>query len=288
MKLFQRSKPGPPALAAALERLSRLADDSPALREAATLQSLMLRTIYARPAAIGTIAMPPERAAAKLSGGQPLLHAEDVPIDLPALATLLPRLADAIAAHTTPGAAADIAAAARSGALSVPALARHALDAEADAVRDRAAELGLSGELLGTLLRFSLFPALTQLAAQLAPALSAAAWDHGYCPVCGGAPVLGEHRGLEQLRFLRCGLCAGAWQVDRLWCPFCGSRDHNHLSYLHVEGDEQRRANTCEQCRGYIKVLATLGPLAPLDLLVADVATLPLDLIALERGYGRS
>ena len=35
----------------------------------------------------------------------------------------------------------------------------------------------------------------------------------------------------------------------------------------------------------YLKVLATLGPLAPLDLLVADIETLPLDLVALERGY---
>ena len=58
-----------------------------------------------------------------------------------------------------------------------------------------------------------------------------------------------------------------------------------HLGYLHVEGDEQRRASTCEQCLSYLKVLATLGPLAPLDLLVADIETLPLDLVALERGY---
>ena len=46
-----------------------------------------------------------------------------------------------------------------------------------------------------------------------------------------------------------------------------------------------RRAAICEECRGYVKMLATLGPLSPLHLLVADVATLHLDLIAAERGY---
>ena len=33
-------------------------------------------------------------------------------------------------------------------------------------------------------------------------------WPHGYCPTCGSWPLLAESRGLEQLRLLRCGLCA--------------------------------------------------------------------------------
>lgn len=84
---------------------------------------------------------------------------------------------------------------------------------------------------------------------------------------------------------MRCGLCAAEWQADRIFCPFCGTREHERLGYLHVEGADHERAATCEQCRGYLKVLASLAPLAPLDLLVQDLATLHLDLIALERGY---
>jgi formate dehydrogenase maturation protein FdhE len=67
---------------------------------------------------------------------------------------------------------------------------------------------------------------------------------------------------------------------------FCGNRDHHTLGYLHVEGEETSyRAATCEVCHGYVKMLATLSALPPLQLLVADVATLHLDLAAAERGY---
>ncbi len=104
--------------------------------------------------------------------------------------------------------------------------------------------------------------------------------------VCGAWPSLGEFRGLEQVRFLRCGLCAMSWEFPRLQCPFCGNDDHRQLGYLHQEGEESKhRVATCDACRGYIKMVATLGPLEPVRLLVMDVATLPLDLVAAERGY---
>ena len=111
-------------------------------------------------------------------------------------------------------------------------------------------------------------------------------WDHGYCHVCGSVPLLGELRGLDQSRFLRCGLCAAGWEVPRLWCPFCHNRDHERLSFLHGEGEEAKyRVSLCDGCRGYVKMVSTLSALPPLHLLVADVATLHLDLAAAERGY---
>jgi formate dehydrogenase maturation protein FdhE len=55
---------------------------------------------------------------------------------------------------------------------------------------------------------------------------------------------------------------------------------------LHAEGQETRyRAATCEECGGYVKMLTTLSALPPLHLLVADAATLHLDLAAAQRGY---
>lgn len=159
------------------------------------------------------------------------------------------------------------------------------LDGRTEAIHAQAEALDLDGDMLRTLLRFSLFPALTRLNRQLAPLRAATPWQHGYCPTCGSWPLLGEHRGLEQTRVLRCGLCAGEWAVDRLLCPFCGSRDHADLSYLHVEDQDQRRAATCERCHGYIKTLATLAPIPPIELIAHDLATLHLDMLALERGY---
>lgn len=86
---------------------------------------------------------------------------------------------------------------------------------------------------------------------------------------------------------LGCGVCAGSWKVPRQWCPGCGNRDHETLGFLAKEGEEARyRVATCEVCRGGVKMLSALAELPPLMLLVADAATLHLDLALSDRGYG--
>src|SRR5262249_30321730 len=127
---------------------------------------------------------------------------------------------------------------------------------------------------------------LSAVAEALAPLREGTAWERGHCPTCGSWPLLGEFRGLEQTRFLRCGLCASGWEFPRLLCPFCGNRDHRTLGYLAVEGEEARqRAATCTECHGYVKQVSTLAALRGPRLLVANVATVHLDLAAAERGF---
>lgn len=127
---------------------------------------------------------------------------------------------------------------------------------------------------------------MAQLDTALAPLVEGLPWEHGHCPTCGSWPLLGEFRGLEQQRVLRCGLCAAGWEVPRLLCPFCGNRDHRQLGYFAVTGEEGRcRATTCDACRGYVKMVTSLTPLTALQVLVADVATLYLDLAAADRGF---
>src|SRR5436853_641416 len=72
----------------------------------------------------------------------------------------------------------------------------------------------------------------------------------------------------------------------RRWCRYSANRDHEQLGFLHAEGEDmQYRASVCASCRGYVKMVATLSALQPLHLLVADAATLHLDMAAAERGY---
>ena len=67
----------------------------------------------------------------------------------------------------------------------------------------------------------------------------------------------------------------------------CGNREHETLGFLSREGEENRyRVATCDACRSGVKMLSTLSALPPLMLLVADAATLHLDLAAADRGYG--
>jgi FdhE protein len=148
--------------------------------------------------------------------------------------------------------------------------------------------LGLPVGQTALILCLTLFPVLAAANAALDPLRQGLAWEHGYCPTCGGWPLLGEFRGLEQTRFLRCGLCAAEWAFPRLCCPFCGTREHQLLGYFHVEGEEgMGRASTCAGCRRYVKMTPTLVALSAPQLLVANAATLHLDLVADQRGYSR-
>ncbi|MGH7278186.1 MAG: formate dehydrogenase accessory protein FdhE, partial [Candidatus Rokuibacteriota bacterium] len=113
-------------------------------------------------------------------------------------------------------------------------------------------------------------------------------WSQGYCPVCGGWPTLAEARGLERSRQLRCGPCGGDWRTTWLRCPYCGNDDHHRLGSLVPDGGgETRKVETCEGCRGYIKTLATLTPRAGAGVMLEDLATVDLDVAALEQGYER-
>jgi FdhE protein len=286
--LFGRSRaassPASPELAAAQERLAQLAAEHPELSAAAAVQGALLRALAQGPALVATLDLAPERAAAKLAAGTPLLRGEALGLDAAELRDCFGRLAAAAVGAGAQGAR-PIQAALQRRALDPAELAQAVLDGDGAAVVEQAAALDVAGDLLGTLLRFSLFGPLSALAAQLKPLREATAWGEGYCPTCGGWPLLAEQRGLEQLRYLRCGICASEWQVDRLRCPFCANRDHEQLAYLFVEGQDSRRVATCDQCHGYVKVLNTLVPIPAYDLPVQDLATLHLDLVALERGF---
>jgi FdhE protein len=140
--------------------------------------------------------------------------------------------------------------------------------------------------LTASVIPLALFPVLVPIRVGLEPLVAAGHWKEGYCPVCGGYPKLGEFRGLEQIRFLRCGLCAAEWQFPRLRCPACGNQDHRQLGYLHVDGEQNKcRAAICEECRQYVKMVSTLAALPPMQLWVIDVATVHVDLLAADHGF---
>jgi FdhE protein len=117
---------------------------------------------------------------------------------------------------------------------------------------------------------------------------AASAWQRGYCPVCGAWPSLTELRGIERERRLRCGCCGADWPLPLLHCAFCDELDHGKLGALQPEGEEQlRRIETCETCHGYLKSATTYGALSIRTLVLLDLTTIPLDLVAQDRGYAR-
>ena len=113
-------------------------------------------------------------------------------------------------------------------------------------------------------------------------------WAHGYCPICGGWPALAEMRGLDGARHLRCGCCGGDWRTEWLRCPFCREGDHEKLgSLMSTDKLERETIEVCDRCRGYVKTMTTHSAIRPEHVVLHDLATLVLDIAALERGYRR-
>ena len=266
--------------------LDRLATERPAFAEPLRWLRAVLPNLTPADDA-PPLDLSPADARAKLAAGVPLLRGEPLTFDAKGFRRRWDESCAALESVRPDGAGAALSAALRAGKLDAAALFGTVLAGRPEDVYRRAGELGLDPTLTATLLRFTLFPVFTALAARLAPLREGAVWEGGYCPTCGGWPLLGEYRGLDQSRFLRCGLCADGWEVPRLWCPFCGNRDHRRLNFFHAEGEEARyRAALCAACGRYVKMVSTLSALPPLALLVADAATLHLDLAAAERGLG--
>ena len=113
-------------------------------------------------------------------------------------------------------------------------------------------------------------------------------WPDGYCPVCAAWPILVERRGLDRTCWLRCGRCAVEWEVQGLCCVYCGERDHRRLgSLVPEEQGEILKVEICDHCGGYLKSVATLQRIPAIELLLRDLETVELDLVAMNRGYGR-
>jgi len=113
-------------------------------------------------------------------------------------------------------------------------------------------------------------------------------WVEGYCPICGAWPAVAEVRGIERSRYFRCGRCASEWQVNCLVCAFCGMTDHQQLvSLVPEQGGNTRVIEACKHCLGYVKTFTTLQASPAAKVILDDLASVDLDIAALEHGYKR-
>lgn len=116
----------------------------------------------------------------------------------------------------------------------------------------------------------------------------AESWSEGFCPVCGAWPAFAEVRGIERRRYLRCGRCGGAWPAQCLSCSYCGITDHEELVSLVPENSDSHAViDACKRCLGYVKTFTTLQGCPPGRVILDDLASVDLDIAALEHGYRR-
>jgi FdhE protein len=183
--------------------------------------------------------------------------------------------------------AAPLRAAARDSAFATLVFLIAAINGDNERLRQMAHEHGLDPDALAAVANLAAMPPLQTLHRRFASAIDAA-WNEGFCPICGGWPLLVEQRGLERARRLRCGRCGGDWTQPGIRCPYCGVSGHTARSALVAEGDrEARTIEVCSECHGYVKRVSTLGAWAGDEVVLADLATIELDLVALERDLQR-
>ncbi len=293
-------------------RLQRLLHERPGLASALPLQGRLAREglLAARPPEAPALPISKERGWAKARDGVPLLHGEAVHVDVAYAGDLFGRLvnvvsatldeeteeADGVGASAGPVAAriGTLVDAASQGRLDPYALFREAFVQHRNHLGEMASAAGVDADLLVVVASLAVAPLLRSYAGPLAAEYLIAGaerpsprWRKGYCPVCGSWPVLGELRGLQLQRYLRCGACGTSWPSRRLACVYCETEDFRRLERLQVEGERRLGLDVCDRCRGYLKVLNAFTPTPAPLLSLEDVASAHLDVAAVERGYRR-
>lgn len=225
----------------------------------------------------------PDISHSNTSSGTPLLHGAMLRIDAVTAQELLQRLAQI---------ASDFEGAAslrryRPSAEDAAWLLAAAVRQDGDGIAELARTRGLDGGALTSVAHLAALPLLRSAGLSLYDRISEH-WPHGHCPVCAAWPIFAERRGLDRSRRLRCGRCAAQWEVQWLYCIYCNERNHEQLASLEPEErGETLKVETCASCNGYLKSIATLQGFPDFELLLQDLETVELDLVALERGYQR-
>jgi len=120
----------------------------------------------------------------------------------------------------------------------------------------------------------------------------------GLCPLCGSLPVasvVAVQSPYQGYRYLHCALCACEWHMVRVQCSQCGASGKDiayHSPTGIAESDTAAdaaavRAETCEHCHGYRKILYQEKDPA-VEPVADDLASITLDLLLAEEGYARA
>lgn len=272
-----------------LSALDELTDDSPDLEPAVDFFAELLPVMYEARPSLGGLSMDVEAAQDKLGQGIPLLwgelnptHGSGMEPDTDLFTTLCRLAADG---GNQGGEVLMLAW--LEGELDLKAMLARALVLDRAGLTELARSWHVDLHLLETVSRFMLTPITWAYAAAVGQALDFSTWYGGYCPACGAWPVLGELRGRDKTRYLRCGRCGMGWKFRRQQCLWCDNANQKELSFLFDPDDPTWRVDVCDYCQGYIKTLITFDSLEAEMLLVHDLETMFMDHMAASKGYKR-
>jgi FdhE protein len=171
--------------------------------------------------------------------------------------------------------------------MDVLTIFRASLNHDREGMKEMASDVGVDPEAFHAVGALVSIPFLQACNRALARSI-AVSWTEGYCPLCGAWPAFAEVRGIERSRYFRCGRCGAGWQAHCLFCPYCSMTDHKELASLVPEQNGAKSViDACNRCLGYVKAFTKLQGSPPANVMVDDLATVDLDIAALEQGYRR-
>jgi FdhE protein len=214
-----------------------------------------------------------EDIASRLSGGEPLLTFDRLPLDWNEARLLFRQVTDILRRHD----AIDASTATRLQELGrsneLPELTRRWFEGGDSSGID----------MLGDVLGWSMRPFLARAADVLQHRIAVGAWRRGVCPLCGGEPdfacitTAGE-------RLLICGRCQTRWPTEHYACPFCGEGDKQRITSF-ATPDGTYRVTACQSCLRYLKTLDGRRAGRAVLPAVDSIATLPLDAVVMQKGF---
>ncbi|EKD34146.1 MAG: hypothetical protein ACD_75C02451G0002 [uncultured bacterium] len=115
--------------------------------------------------------------------------------------------------------------------------------------------------------------------------LDGSPWENGRCPLCSAQAALTSI--IEgPKRNLHCSFCGTSGPYRFIGCPNCGSIDAAKLNTIISEDEPGFRVVTCDECHTYVKAMENTV-LKEMTFDLADMASLPLDLVAQGKGFAR-
>lgn len=150
-----------------------------------------------------------------------------------------------------------------------------------------AKQLDIPGDFFIFVLDHSLRPVLRLIAESYQEDLAADFhWDiPAICPICGAKSHFSRLRHDDGQRIMFCDRCFSEWKTRYLFCVHCGCDHPNDISYLSVEGQDAYRVYVCKKCHGYLKTYDERTSGRSVDMYIANMGTIYLDILAQEQGY---
>ncbi|MDD4171616.1 MAG: formate dehydrogenase accessory protein FdhE [Syntrophomonas sp.] len=150
-------------------------------------------------------------------------------------------------------------------------------------------DLGVSQDMLIFTVDHAVRPFLRMWAAPYQKTIFEAGfnfWDFPtICPFCASKSHFSRILAADGRRFMFCDRCFTEWETPTVYCVHCGNSNPLSIQYLSVEDDLAYQVYTCDECKGYIKNFDERQKPIKLDMFIANIETVYLDILAQEKGY---